>query len=158
MKKIAWLVTALLLSTLVHGAANAQDQTAYELEHQLAETRRQAVVAASLPLLDSEAEGFWALYLEYRAAAKRMDDQRMGLIRRYASNYEDLTGEQGDDLVTDALRVERDRESLKHRYFKRFARLLPGQRLFRYYQIETKLDAIQRYDWTQQIPLAPVTD
>ena len=156
MSRTALVVTALV--SLFHSVANAQGQTEYELNHQLAETKRQAVVATNLPLLESEAEAFWALYLEYRAAAKEMDDRRLDLIRRYANVYDDLPSDQGDDLVTDALRVERERQAVKQRYLKKFARLLPGQRLFRYYQIETKLDAMQRYDWTQQIPLAPVTD
>jgi len=35
--------------------------------------------------------------------------------------------------------------------------LLARKRLFRYYQIETKLGAMQRYEWTRRIPPAPVT-
>lgn len=156
MGKSAYVVTILVV--LVYITANAQGQTEYELQHQLAETERQAIVAASLPLLDSEAEAFWAVYLEYRAAAKEMDDKRLNLIRRYASSHEDLPSDEGNRLVTDALRVERQRQALKQRFLGKFARVLPGQRLFRYYQIETKLDAITRYDWTGQIPLAPVTE
>ena len=147
-----------ILLLLVNHIAGAQGQTDYELIHQLAETERQAVIAASLPLLDSEAEQFWALYLEYRAAAKEMDDARRNLIRRYANSYDALASDEGKQLVTDALRVEDKRQALKQRYLRKFTRLLPGQRLFRYYQIETKLDAMQRYDWTRQIPLAPVAD
>lgn len=156
MRWTAVICTILLL--LVHHTVTAQGQTEYELQHQLAETQRQAMVAANLPLLDSEAEAFWALYLEYRAAAKEMDDKRLNLIRRYASSYDTLPSDEGKRLVTDALRVEEKRQSLKQRYLKKFARLLPGQRLFRYYQIETKLDAVQRQEWTRQIPLAPVSE
>ena len=156
MRRPVIFFTILLL--LVNHSAGAQSQTEYELAHQLAETKRQAVVAASLPLLDSEAAPFWALYLEYRAAAKEMDDTRVNLIRRYADSYDALKSDEGKRLVTDALRVENKRQKLKQRYLKKFTRILPGQRLFRYYQIETKLDAMQRYDWTRQIPLAPVTE
>jgi len=148
---------AVSLALLSH-SVDAQHQTEYELQYQLRETERQAVVAANLTLLDSEAAAFWAMYREYRAAAKEMDDQRLSLLRRYADSYEDLPSKEGKGLVTDALRVEEKRQALKQRFLKKFARLLPGQRLFRYYQIETKLDAMQRYGWTQQIPLAPVTE
>jgi len=142
---------------LLHVAGQAQTQTEYELAHQAAESDRQMMVAVNLPLLDSEAEAFWKLYLEYRAADKEMDDSRANLIRRFAGSFENLGNKEGDQLVADALRVEEKRQDIKKRYFKKFARILPGQRVFRYYQIETKLDAMKRYDWTRQIPLAPAT-
>ena len=154
----ATIVICAITSVLLSHAVNAQHETEYELQHQLAETERQAMVAANLPLLDSEAEAFWDLYLEYRAAVKKMDDRRANLLRRYANSYEEMSGKDGAGIVTDALRTEKERQALKQRYLKRFARLLPGQRLFRYYQIETKLDAMQRYGWTQLIPLVPVTE
>lgn len=147
-----FIVAMVLLSTTVM----AQNQSEYELQHQVAEVERQAMVAANMPLLDSEAEAFWKIYLEYRAAVKGMDNRRLNLLRRFAGSLEDLGDKQGDSLVTDALRLEAQRQSLRKRYFKKFARVLEGKRLFRYYQIETKLDAMKRFAWTSQIPLAPV--
>jgi hypothetical protein len=146
-----------LFVVLLHVSVKAQTQTEYELAHRAGESKRQVLVAANLPLLDSEAEAFWKLYLEYRSAAKEADDNRANLIRRLAGSIEDLNNKEGQQLVTDALRVEEKRQDIKKRYFNKFKRILPGQRLFRYYQIETKLDAIARHDWTQMIPLAPAT-
>lgn len=146
-----------IVVALLHVSAMAQTQTEYELAHRAGESQRQVMVAASLPLLDSEAEAFWKVYLEYRSAAKEADDNRANLIRRLAGSIEDLGNKEGEKLVTDALRVEEKRQDIKKRYFRKFERILPGQRLFRYYQIETKLDAIARHDWTQMIPLAPAT-
>lgn len=147
-------VVVALLSTVT----SAQIQTEYELAHEAEEDERRATVAANLPLNDSEAEAFWDLYLEYRAADTEMDDQRADLMRRFAESYEDLADDGGNRLVTDALTLEEQRQSLKKRFFEKFARVLSGQRLFRYYQIETKLDAKKRHDWTSIIPLVPVSD
>ncbi len=146
-------VVVALLSTFT----SALGQTEYELAHEVEEAERRATVAANLPLLDSEAEAFWDLYLEYRAADKEMDDQRADLMRRFGESYEDLADDEGNRLVTDTLGLEEQRQLLKKRFLEKFARVLPGQRLFRYYQIETKLDAKKRHDWTQLIPLVPVS-
>ena len=148
---VCGLVVALLSTSTL-------SQTEYEVAHQQEEIERQAIVTENLPLLDSEAEAFWDLYLEYRAADKEMDDQRVNLMLRLTESYEDLADDEGNRLVTDALRLEEERQSLKKRYFKKFARVLPGQRLLRYYQIETKLDAQKRYDWTLIIPLVPLSE
>lgn len=144
--------------TLLNTVTSAQSQTEYELAHEAEENERRATVAANLPLHDSEAEAFWDLYLEYRAADKEMDDQRANLMLSLAESYEDLTEDEGYRLVTDALELEEQRQLLKKSFFKKLAEVLPGQRLFLYYQIETKLDAKKRHDWTSIIPLVPVSE
>ncbi len=142
---------------LLSAVTSTSSQTEYVLAYDMEENERKATVAANLPLLDSEAEAVWDLYREYRAADKEMDDQRAILMRRFAESYEDLADDEGNRLVTDTLGLEEQRQLLKKRFLEKFARVLPGQRLFRYYQIETKLDATKRHDWTQLIPLVPVS-
>ncbi len=156
MTRTAVACTALLVVTM--SVAQAQSIADYELAQRNAETERMAMVAANMPLQDSEADRFWDLYRQYRAAAGELDDARASLLRRYERSIDDLSDEEGRQIVANALRVETDRQSLKKLYTNRFAEILQGQRLFRFYQIETKLDAIQRYDWTQWVPLAPVPE
>ena len=61
-------------------------------------------------------------------------------------------------LVTEALWIEEQRQLLGKRYFEKFGEVLPGQRLFRYYQIETRLDAKKRHEWTGIFPLVSVSE
>ena len=147
-----------VIVALLSSVTSAQNQSEYELAHEWEENERRATIAANLPLGDSEAEAFWDLYLEYRAADSELDDQRADLMRRFANSYEDLADDEGNRLVTDALTLEEQRQSLKKRFLEKFASVLSGQRLFRYYQIETKLDAKKRHDWTNMIPLVPVSE
>ena len=147
-------VVVALLSTVT----SAQSQTEYEQMHREGDTLRQATVAANLPLFDSEAEAFWDLYLEYRVADKELDDQRADLLRRFAESEDDVTDDEGILFVTESLRIEKQRQALKQSYLMKFSLVLPGSKLFRYYQIETKLDALKRNLWTSQVPLAPVPE
>jgi len=148
---------AVVLS-LLHTTVSAQDQSEYERVHTEADIERQAIVAENLPLLDSEAEAFWDLYFEYRAADKEMGDQRVDLLRRLEKAEGDLTDDEGIRFVTEALRIENQRQELKQSYLMKFSLVLPGTKFFRYYQIETKLDALKRYFWTNVIELAPVPE
>ncbi len=144
--------------SLLHTTVSAQDQSEYEQMHREGDTLRQATVAANLPLLDAEAEVFWDLYLEYRVADKELDDQRVDLLRRFAESVDDVTDDEGIRFVTESLRIEKQRQALKQSYLMKFSLVLPGSKLFRYYQIETKLDALKRYFWTSQVQLAPVPE
>ena len=147
-----------IVLSLLHTTVGAQDQSEYEQLHREGDTLRQATVAENLPLSDSEAEAFWDLYLEYRVADKELDDQRVDLLRRFAESEDDVTDDEGILFVTESLRIEKQRQALKQSYLMKFSLVLPGSKLFRYYQIETKLDALKRNLWTSQVQLAPVSE
>ena len=147
-------VVVALLGTVT----STQSKTEYELAHEKEETERRATVAANLPLLDAEAEAFWDLYVKYRAADKELDDQRVDLLGRLEESMNDLTDDEGNRLVTESLRIDKRRQALNQSYLMKVSHDLPGSRLFRYYQIETKLDALKRNFWTSQVNLAPVPE
>jgi len=147
-----------LVLSLLHVTAGAQDESEYERLHREADIERQAMIAENLPMLDSEAEGFWDLYHEYRIADREMDDQRVELLGIVEEANEVFSDDEGNRIVIEALRIEKQRQALKQRFFERFSLVLPGSKLIRYYQIETKLDGVKRYYWTSAVPLAPASE
>ena len=154
MRKLIGVLSALGMSLVAPGAALAQSQTGYEVEHQIMETKRQAIVAMNLPLTDEEAEDFWPLYQEYRDALKELDAGRRNVLQEFAGNFNDLDDAEAQSITDRALSLDVDRQRAKKRHLKKFDKVLSGARLFRFYQIETKLEAMHRFNWTQQIPLA----
>ena len=89
--------------------------------------------------------------IEYREGARNATPRQLPGLTRYSN----IVLKRG---VTDALELEEQRQLVKKRYFEKFAEVLLGQQLFRYHQIETKLDAKKRHDWTSIIPLVPVSE
>jgi len=151
------IVLAIALS-LIHMTASAQGESEYERLHRESDIERQAMIAENLPLLESEAEAFWDLYLEYRVADREFDDQRVELLRYFEEAEDVFTDDEGKRIVTEALRIEKQRQALKQRFFERFSLVLPGSKLIRYYQIESKMDAMKRYFWTSGVPFAPLPE
>jgi len=154
-KSLIFLAVAL---SLFHTAANAQDESEYERLHRESDIKRQAMVAEDLPLLESEAAAFWDLYLEYRVADREIDDQRVELLLYFEEAEDVFTDDEGKRIVTEALRIENRRQALKQKFFERFSLVLPGSKLIRYYQIESKLDALKRYFWTSGVQFAPLPE
>ncbi len=151
-KSIAMLAIGILVAA--SGFAHAQTQSAYELRHQIVETERQAIITSSLPLTDNEASSFWPLYAKYREEIKETDDRRLELLQHFSEHMQNLDSKEADYLVSNANELDVDRQKIKRKYFDRFSRIISGAKLFRFYQIETKLEAIHRVNWTQQVPLA----
>jgi hypothetical protein len=111
-------------------------------------------VAANLGLSGEQGAAFWPLYRDYRAALEKLGAREVKLVTDFAQAYDNLTDEQARTLLDEATAVEGERAKLKQQYVKRFAKVLPGVKLARYFQIENKLDAVIRMELAAGIPLA----
>ena len=152
------LIFFAIVLSLLNTTVSAQDESEYERLHRESDIKREAMVAENLPLLDSEAEVFWDLYLEYRVADREIDDQRVELLRYFEEANEVFTDDEGNRIVTESLLIEKKRQELKQKFFEKFSLVLPGPKLIRYYQIESKLDAVKRYFWTSGVPFVPLSE
>lgn len=154
-KKTAGVLLAILLPL----TAVAQDAPAlksqYEVNRQVVETERQAIVAANLPLTEAEADAFWPVYREYRNAVAGLDEQGFSVVMSYAKLYNagTLTDMDGTSLMDDAIAIEAKRVEERTKAWKKVQKVLPGVKAARYMQIENKLDAIRRFELAREIPL-----
>jgi hypothetical protein len=125
-----------------------------QLTRAVIQVERQAIVTQAMDLTPEEMEGFWPLYREYRLEAAKIGDRIVALIQRYAANYENLSDQTADKLVTDFVKVEQARARLKATYLPKFKKVLPAKKVARFYQVENKLDILILSEMAEQIPLA----
>jgi hypothetical protein len=114
---------------------------------------KKALVAANLTLSDEEAARFWPLYERYQTELKPVQDRAVKVIEDYTASYHDLSNEKAMKLADDWLSAEGDRVKVRRTYLEEFAKVLPGRKVVRFYQIENKMDAVLRYDLAGQIPV-----
>ena len=124
-----------------------------QLTRAMIQVERQAIVTQAMDLTPEEMEGFWPLYREYRLEAAKIGDRIVALIQRYANNYDDLTDATADKLLTDFVRVEQARASLKAKFLPKFKKVLPAKKVARFYQLENKLDIAILSEMADSIPL-----
>ena len=124
-----------------------------EMVRSLNEARRQATVAANIQLSQEAANAFWPLYREYRGEVARINDGLKQVIVNYAEQYATLTGDEAYALSEEALKLQVQRDRLKQKYLKRFAKPLPELDAARVMQIENKLDALAQLALAADIPL-----
>lgn len=152
------MTTGLLLALLLPFAAAAQAPVAksqYEVNRQLVETERQAIVAANLPLTEAEADTFWPVYREYRNAVADIDGKAFDLVMDYAKMYNagSLSDADGIRIMESAMDLDKKRSSERDKAWRKVKKILPGAKAARYMQIENKLDAIRRVEFAREIPL-----
>jgi hypothetical protein len=56
-------------------------------------------------------------------------------------------------ILEEYLKVEEDRAKVRRSYVPEFAKIIPGKKVGRFYQIENKMDAVIRYDLAAEIPV-----
>ena len=114
---------------------------------------RKALVATNLTLTDQEAAAFWPLYDRYQTELKSVQDRTVQVIQDYTASFKDLSNEKAMKLADDYLSAEGDRVKVRRTYLDQFAKVLPGRKVVRFYQIENKMDAVLRYDLAGEIPV-----
>jgi hypothetical protein len=114
---------------------------------------RRALVAVNLELSPEEAEKFWPLYDRYQKEISAIGDRVVAIVEDYTASFRDLPDDKARKLMENYLDAEADRLEVRRAYLGKFAKILPGRTVARFYQIENKMDAILRYDLAATIPV-----
>jgi hypothetical protein len=141
-----------LMSGPVVVAQERPDTTMEALREKLRADKK-LVVALALNLSESEAQGFWPVYGAYQSDMIVHYDRVAKLIADYAAAYEKMNDATANQLLGEFLALQTDHAALLNRYVPRFQRVLPPQKVARFYQIENKVRAILDYQLARDIPL-----
>jgi hypothetical protein len=158
MKKIAialsiGLIGALTAQAQVNESLAAEHGTDIEAARSIVKTERKILIMREMQFTPQEAEAFWPLYDEYVLKRRPIGDLRVKVITDYAANYQTMTNELAKSLLDEAVKYEDRSLKLKKQYIKKFRKILPQIKVVRYFQLESKLDAIIDFDLASQIPL-----
>ena len=156
MKRLLWIV--LCAVAIAAGPVVAQ-QTPSDTNMQILRDKIKAdkklLVAANMQLTDAEAKRFWPAYDAYQIDLQAINERLAKAIRVYADGYNKntLTDEQAKKLMADVLAIEGSEVKLRQRYAGKLEKVLPGKKVARYLQIESKIRAAVRYELAAGIPL-----
>jgi hypothetical protein len=116
---------------------------------------KKLVVAANMDLTDTERKAFWPIYDAYQKDLQGLNERLAKTILAYADayNHNTLTDEQANSLANAVLAIDQDEVTMRKTYAVKLSGVLPGKKVARYLQIETKIRAVIRYEMADNIPL-----
>jgi hypothetical protein len=85
---------------------------------------RKKVVAANMPLTDTEATKFWPAYDRYIAETIKVNDVRFAFLQEYGKNYDTASEEQADSFIKRWLSLDQDNTQLRLKYIPEFERVI----------------------------------
>lgn len=149
-RAVASTMLLMLLAAPV-SAQQAADQI--EVTRSVAEAERKMIISKNLELSEAEAEAFWPVYNEYQEAIRKVNDKRVALIRSFAAEFKTLGDDRAEDLMKDYLKYQEEHVKTRRAYLKKFRKVLPARKAFRFYQIDGKLNVIVDFELARGIPL-----
>jgi hypothetical protein len=151
------VVGALLLSSVPIFAQAAGSNTASETDIKLLRedirSERKRLVAANMPLTDTEATKFWPIYDQYATEVSKLGDTRVALIKEYAQSYDTMTDAQANDLMNRSAAIDQQFSALLLKYVPIFERVISAKKTAKWYQIDRRLDLLINLELAASIPM-----
>ena len=125
----------------------------FDTKMQVIQTQRKEYVEKSMELSQQEKEAFWPLYTEYHAKLSKIREK---FFRLYADFFEKqgyLSDEEALDMLDEYLKIDEEEGQLIYAYLLKFQKILPGRKVMRLYQVETRFDTAAISQFHQFVPL-----
>ena len=139
----------------ISGFAMAQDKPADNMEivKEKIQSDKKLFIATNMQLTESEANAFWPVYESYQAEIGELRDREIKLIEKFAASYETMSDDVAKKLLDDSLSIDSGHQKLRQSYLSKFRGVLSDKKVARYYQLESKIDAVMEYELARRIPL-----
>ena len=115
--------------------------------------QRKDIINTMMQFSDTEAAKFWPIFKEYDAELTKIGDSRVQLIVDYARNYENLTDEQADALMSKAFDLEAQRVVLKKKYFDKMKTALSAPLAAKFFLVENQIQHIVDLQVSAALPI-----
>jgi len=151
MKFIFTLILLLSFSTAASAQTALDEQIA--LVRQSANTDRKIILMGNMTFTSEESAQFWPAWNEYRMAVAANGDRTLALIKDFAANYENMTDQKADEIMTDHFSIEMQNLVIQQKFSREINKFMPAKKVMRVMQIENKLDAAIDLQLASEIPL-----
>jgi predicted nucleic acid-binding Zn-ribbon protein len=150
---------AILAITFALPATTAFAQSNSTLDSDIAVLRsdvraqRTQIVSDQLQLNDAEGKTFWPIYRDYEAEMSKLNDEKVAIIKDYATSYDTMTDTQIQSLADRTFKLENKRTDLKQKYFKKISKAVSPKTAARFIQVDNRLDLLVNLQIADSVPM-----
>ena len=160
-----WLVP--VMGALMTGCATKTpsappltDEAAAFVSYGRAEMRQDKVVfineSMNLTSADPNYDAFWHEYYQYEAELKKLNDDRIQLIRDYQFNYDKMDDNIANNLAERALTIHKKRLDLLAKYYEKIKKATSPMIAARFLQVEYQISLLMDVEIASKMPMLPV--
>ena len=135
------------------------DDAAAFVSYGRAEMRQDKVVfineSMNLTSADPNYDAFWHEYYQYEAELKKLNDQRIQLIRDYQFNYGKMDDNIANNLAERALTLHKKRLELLAKYYEKIKQATSPLIAARFLQVEYQISLLLDVEIASKTPMLP---
>ena len=114
---------------------------------------KKKIIAANVPLTETEATKFWPVYDQYAEDMRKQNDEFYSIIKDYAANQKTLTDEQAISLIKRWGDLQVNVAQTRQKYIPLFIKVIPGKKAALFLQIDRRLYALMDIQTAFEVPL-----
>ena len=116
-------------------------------------TEKKKLIAANLPLTETEATKFWPIYDQYAAEMAKNNDALDALIKEYAANQKTLTDAQAVSMIKRWSDIQVELAQTRQKHVPLIEKTIPGKKAALFFQIDRRLYALMDLQIASEVPL-----
>lgn len=152
---VGFLLTPGSWAQTVEVTAKPLTDTDIQLLRSDVQATKNDIIADTMKFSDAESTGFWPVYRDYARDQQAIGDQRVQLIKDYATNFDSMNDDKAKDLVQRMLNIDDQNLKLRKDYWPKFVKALGAKRAAKFYQVDNRLTMMINLELSTQIPLIP---
>lgn len=115
--------------------------------------QKQKLIAENLPMNESEAIKFWAVYQKYSDELKEINDERFSMLHSYAQTYRSMSNDDALIFMRRWLEVDEKSVQLRSKYLPLVKDVLPGKKAATFFQLDERISMMIDLEFASQLPL-----
>lgn len=116
-------------------------------------TQKQKLIAQNLPMTESEAVKFWAVYNSYTEDLKQINDEKFRLVKQYGDSWGAMTNDEALIYIRRWLEVDEQVHQLRSKYVINVSKALPGKKAATFFQLDRRISMMMDIQLASQMPL-----
>jgi len=112
-----------------------------------------ALVVNNMHFTESESEAFWSVYQQFQKDLSKVWDEKIALIKDYATHFDQVDDTKAKELIAKALGFEEQRMELIKKYIGEFGKVLPAKQVARFFQLEMQMQRMIDLQVAAELPL-----
>jgi hypothetical protein len=152
-------VVVALAAPTAKSFAQQETATGVSVEKDLALVRRnlraekKKILAANVPLTETEATKFWPVYDQYAAEMSKHYDEFYAVIKDYAANQKTLTDAQAVSMIKKWSDIQVEVAQTRQKWVPAIEKVIPGKKVALFFQIDRRLYALMDLQVASEVPL-----
>jgi len=115
--------------------------------------QKQKLIAENLPMTESEAIKFWAVYEKYSGELKEINDEKFEMIHAYSQRWRSMSNDDALIFMRRWLEVDEKVVQLRSKYLPQVREALPGKKAAAFFQLDERISMMIDLQFASQLPL-----